>query len=74
MCTGAVALQGAALRAFYLPGEPEDYELRLHSDDSLSHSSGPDSRSSLKDAGDGWLLRAKAADTEVIEVHAGWAR
>ncbi|TWW55482.1 Diacylglycerol kinase theta [Takifugu flavidus] len=70
----------AALRAFYLPDEPQDYELlqigcmqRLHGDDSLNHR-GPNNRSSLKDAGSAWLLRAKPGDTEVIKVYAGWAR
>lgn len=73
MRTTTVVLQEAALRAFYLPGEPQDYELleigcmqRLHGDDS--------NRSSLKDAGKAWLLRAKPGDTEVIKVYAGWPR
>lgn len=64
MCTTTVVLQEAALRAFYLPDEPQDYELleigcmqRLHGDDSKA-----------------WLLRAKPGDTEVIKVYAGWPR
>ncbi|XP_027136373.1 diacylglycerol kinase theta isoform X1 [Larimichthys crocea] len=68
----------AALRAFYLPDEPQDYELhevggtqRLHSDDILNRNSGPDNR---KDGGDAWLLRAKPRDAEVIKVYAGWPR
>ncbi|KAM9849462.1 diacylglycerol kinase theta [Aulostomus maculatus] len=71
----------AALRVFYLPDDPQDYELcevgglqRLHSDDILNRNGGPDSRSSLKDGGDAWLLRAKAHEAEVIKVHAGWSR
>lgn len=79
MRTTPVVLQEAALRAFYLPDEPRDYELleigclqRLHGDDSLNHTSGD--RSSLKDAGKAWLLRAKPVDTEVIKVYAGWPR
>uniref|UniRef100_UPI0037E9495F diacylglycerol kinase theta n=1 Tax=Semicossyphus pulcher TaxID=241346 RepID=UPI0037E9495F len=71
----------AALRAFYLPDEPQDFELhevggmqRLHSDDILNRNGGPDNRSSLKDGGDSWLLRAKPRDAEVIQVHAGWPR
>ncbi|CAJ1059388.1 diacylglycerol kinase theta [Xyrichtys novacula] len=71
----------AALRMFFLPDEPHDFELheiggmqRLHSDDILNRNGGPDNRGSLKDAGDSWLLRAKARDAEVIQVHAGWPR
>ncbi|XP_071362748.1 diacylglycerol kinase theta [Trachinotus anak] len=71
----------AALRAFYLPSEPQDYELhevgglqRLHSDDILNRNSGPDNRSSVRDGGDTWLLRAKPRDTEVIKVYADWPR
>lgn len=79
MCTTAVILQEAALKAFYLPDEPQGYELleisgmqRLHSDDSLN--SGPNNRNSLKDGGDTWLLRPKPGDAEVLKVYAGWAR
>lgn len=71
----------AALRAFYLPDEPQDFELheigglqRLHSDDILNRNGSPDNRSSLKDGGDTWLLRAKPRDTEVIKVYASWPR
>ncbi|XP_073343758.1 diacylglycerol kinase theta [Pagrus major] len=70
-----------ALRTFYLPDEPQDFELheigglqRLHSDDILNRNGGPDNRSSLKDGGDAWLLRAKPRDAEVIKVYAGWPR
>uniref|UniRef100_A0A3Q1J7S5 Diacylglycerol kinase n=1 Tax=Anabas testudineus TaxID=64144 RepID=A0A3Q1J7S5_ANATE len=68
----------AALRAFYIPDEPQDYELheigsqqRLHSDDILNRNGSPDNRSSLKDGGDSWLLRARPRDSEVIKVHFG---
>lgn len=80
-CSTCVVLQEAALRTFYLPDEPEDYELheiggmqRLHSDDILNRNGGPDNRSSLKDGGDAWLLRAKPREAEVIKVYAGWLR
>ncbi|XP_070769505.1 diacylglycerol kinase theta [Enoplosus armatus] len=60
----------AALRTFYLPDDPQDYELheiggmqRLHSDDILN-----------RNGGDAWQLRAKPRDAEVIEVYAGWPR
>ncbi|XP_035525318.1 diacylglycerol kinase theta-like [Morone saxatilis] len=66
----------AALRAFYIPDEPQDYELqelgglqRPHSDDILNRNSGSDNRGSLKDGGEAWLLRAKQRDSEVIKVH-----
>uniref|UniRef100_A0A673AQQ7 Diacylglycerol kinase n=1 Tax=Sphaeramia orbicularis TaxID=375764 RepID=A0A673AQQ7_9TELE len=68
----------AALRAFYLPDNPQDYELheiggqqRLHSDDILNRNGGPDNRGSLKEGGDSWMLRSKPQDTEVIKVYVG---
>ncbi|KAM3612517.1 uncharacterized protein V6R79_009558 [Siganus canaliculatus] len=71
----------AALRAFYLPDDPQDFELqevgglqRLHSDDILNRNGAPDNRSSLKDGGEAWLLRAKPRAADVITVHRGWSR
>ncbi|CAK6983417.1 diacylglycerol kinase theta, partial [Scomber scombrus] len=71
----------AALRAFYLPDEPQHFELqeigglqRLHSDDIMNRNGSPDNRSSVKDGGDAWLLRAKLRDAEVIKVYASWPR
>lgn len=71
----------AALRAFYLPVEPQDFELhevgglqRLHSDDILNRNGGPDNRGSLKDGGEAWLLRAKRRDADIIKVYASWPR
>ncbi|XP_026186297.1 diacylglycerol kinase theta isoform X1 [Mastacembelus armatus] len=71
----------AALRAFYLPDEPQDYELhevgglqRLQGDDIVNRNGGPDNRGSLKDAGDTWILRAKTRDTDNIKVYATWPR
>ncbi|XP_035766558.1 diacylglycerol kinase theta [Neolamprologus brichardi] len=71
----------AALRAFYLPDDPQDFELheigglqRLHSDDILNRNGSPDNRNSLKDGGDSWLLRAKPRVTEVIKVYTDWPR
>lgn len=71
----------AALRAFYLPDDPQDYELheiggqqRLHSDDILNRNGGPDNRGSLKEGGDSWMLRSKPRDAEVIKVYASWSR
>ncbi|XP_005737795.1 diacylglycerol kinase theta isoform X1 [Pundamilia nyererei] len=71
----------AALRAFYLPDDPQDFELheiggpqRLHSDDILNRNGSPDNRNSLKDGGDSWLLRAKPRVTEVIKVYTDWPK
>ncbi|XP_069575615.1 diacylglycerol kinase theta [Brachyistius frenatus] len=68
----------AALRSFYLPDDPQDFELhevgglqRLHGDNVPNRNGGPDNRSSPKDA---WLLRAKPRDGDVVTVHAGWPR
>ncbi|KAM3866733.1 diacylglycerol kinase theta [Diretmus argenteus] len=71
----------AALRAFYLPDDPLDYELQelggqqlLHSDDILNRNGGPD-KSQLKDgAVDAWILRAKPHDTEVLKVYVSWLK
>lgn len=75
MCTTAAVLQEAALRAFYLPEDTQDYELlevggaqRLRGDDVLNRNSGASGR------GEAWLLRAKARDADVIKVYAGWPR
>uniref|UniRef100_A0A668A5I5 Diacylglycerol kinase n=1 Tax=Myripristis murdjan TaxID=586833 RepID=A0A668A5I5_9TELE len=75
----------AALRAFYLPDEPHDFELqevggqqRLHSDDILNRNGGPDNKGTLRDGGGGggeaWILRAKPRDGEVVKVYAGWPK
>ncbi|XP_068596740.1 diacylglycerol kinase theta [Brachionichthys hirsutus] len=71
----------AALRAFYLPEEPHDYELheisggqRLHSDDVLNRNGGPDTGGALKDGGGAWLLRAKPRDADVIKLFASRPR
>ncbi|XP_061542464.1 diacylglycerol kinase theta-like isoform X3 [Phycodurus eques] len=60
----------AALRAFYLPDDPRDFQLqevgglgRLRSD------GGPDGG-----GGDAWILRAKGGRAEVIKVYGGAAR
>lgn len=59
----------AALRAFYLPDEPHDFELQevsLHGDDVLNRNGHhPD---------DTWVLRARPKHTEVLRVYQGWDR
>ncbi|XP_037833445.1 diacylglycerol kinase theta [Kryptolebias marmoratus] len=72
----------AALRAFYLPNEPSNFELqevcvlqRPASDDVLNRNAGaPDNRGSLKDTSDSCLLRAKPRNSESIKVYTSWAR
>ncbi|XP_008325453.1 diacylglycerol kinase theta isoform X2 [Cynoglossus semilaevis] len=71
----------AALRALYLPDDPQDFELqelgglqRLHSDDVLNRNGSADNRSTQKDGSDTWLLRAKQRDAEVIKVYPSWPR
>uniref|UniRef100_A0A3Q3A8L9 Diacylglycerol kinase n=1 Tax=Kryptolebias marmoratus TaxID=37003 RepID=A0A3Q3A8L9_KRYMA len=67
----------AALRAFYLPNEPSNFELqevcvlqRPASDDVLNRNAGaPDNRGSLKDTSDSCLLRAKPRNSESIKVY-----
>ncbi|KAF7228712.1 diacylglycerol kinase theta [Nothobranchius furzeri] len=67
----------AALRAFYLCDEPQNYELQVvrgpqhvNSDDILNrNASGPDNRGSLKDLCDTWLLTAKPRHADVIKVY-----
>lgn len=80
VCTTTGVLQEAALRAFYLPGDAQDYELHeiggtqsLHSD-LLNCNSAAGSRSQLKDGGEAWFLRAKDRDADVIKVYVGWPR
>ncbi|KAM9740673.1 LOW QUALITY PROTEIN: diacylglycerol kinase theta [Menidia menidia] len=78
--TGNQEVVEAGLRAFYLPGDPLDFELheldgplRLHGDDLLNHNGvAPDNRGPLRGGGDAWVLRARATDSDVIKVYAGW--
>ncbi|XP_076147714.1 diacylglycerol kinase theta isoform X2 [Alosa pseudoharengus] len=72
----------AALRAFYLPDEPQDYELQVHgqqpallSDDIINRNGTPDDKSTFKDyTPDSWLLRAKPRDSDVLKIYAGWLK
>lgn len=81
LCDTCSVLQEAALRALYLPDDPQDFELqelgglqRLHSDDVLNRNGSADNRSTQKDGSDTWLLRAKQRDAEVIKVYPSWPR
>ncbi|XP_031442985.1 diacylglycerol kinase theta isoform X2 [Clupea harengus] len=72
----------AALRAFYLPDEPQDYELQVQgqppallTDDIINRNGTPDDKSVFKDnAPDAWLLRAKPRDSEVLKIYADWLK
>ena len=79
---GRVCVQEAALRAFYLPDEPQDYELQVQgqppallTDDIINRNGTPDDKSVFKDnAPDAWLLRAKPRDSEVLKIYADWLK
>ncbi|XP_061690075.1 diacylglycerol kinase theta-like isoform X4 [Syngnathoides biaculeatus] len=62
----------AALRAFYLPGDPRHFQLQEAG--GLGRLRGDDERNG--DPGDGaaWILRAKGGGAEVIQVYGGAAR
>uniref|UniRef100_A0AAY4DVJ0 Diacylglycerol kinase n=1 Tax=Denticeps clupeoides TaxID=299321 RepID=A0AAY4DVJ0_9TELE len=69
----------AALRAFYIPDEPQDYELQMHgqpallTDDIINRNGALDNKSTFKEcASDAWVLRAKARESEVLRIYAGW--
>ncbi|XP_062381306.1 diacylglycerol kinase theta isoform X1 [Sardina pilchardus] len=72
----------AALRAFYLPDEPQDYELQVHgqqpallSDDIINRNGTPDDKSIFKDnPPDSWLLRAKPRHSDVLKIYAAWLK
>ncbi|KAM6980369.1 LOW QUALITY PROTEIN: diacylglycerol kinase theta [Aplochiton taeniatus] len=73
----------AALRAFYLPDEPQRYELveagsqpTLHTDDILNRNGTPtDNKSIFKECPpEAWLIRAKLQETENLKVYAGWLK
>uniref|UniRef100_A0A672PZL2 Diacylglycerol kinase n=1 Tax=Sinocyclocheilus grahami TaxID=75366 RepID=A0A672PZL2_SINGR len=62
----------ASLRAFYIPDEPQDYELQSYSqqglftDDIVNRNGTPDSKPIFKDTvSDSWVLRSKPKETEV---------
>lgn len=73
--------QEAALRAFYVPDEAQDYELQnyahpdLLTDDIINRNGMPDNKAAFKDCPpEAWLLRAKPKDTELLKIYAGWLR
>lgn len=73
--------QEAALRAFYIPDEPQDYELQsygqqgLFTDDIINRNGSPDNKPVFKDTmSDSWVLRAKPRETEVVKIYHRWQK
>nr|XP_055033775.1 diacylglycerol kinase theta-like [Misgurnus anguillicaudatus] len=71
----------AALRAFYIPDEPQDYELQSYSqpglftDDIINRNGTTDNKPVFKDnAHEFSILRAKPRETEVLKIYPGWLR
>uniref|UniRef100_A0A8C1YPW8 Diacylglycerol kinase n=1 Tax=Cyprinus carpio TaxID=7962 RepID=A0A8C1YPW8_CYPCA len=68
----------ASLRAFYIPDEPQDYELQSYSqqglftDDIINRNGTPDNKPIFKDTvSDSWLLRSKPREVEVVKIYLG---
>uniref|UniRef100_A0A672PCB0 Diacylglycerol kinase n=2 Tax=Sinocyclocheilus grahami TaxID=75366 RepID=A0A672PCB0_SINGR len=68
----------ALLRAFYIPDEPQDYELQSYSqqglftDDIINRNGTPDNKPIFKDTvSDSWLLRSKPREVEVMKIYPG---
>uniref|UniRef100_A0A672P4Z4 Diacylglycerol kinase n=1 Tax=Sinocyclocheilus grahami TaxID=75366 RepID=A0A672P4Z4_SINGR len=66
----------ALLRAFYIPDEPQDYELQSYSqqglftDDIINRNGTPDNKPIFKDTvSDSWLLRSKPREVEVMKIY-----
>ncbi|XP_017345111.1 diacylglycerol kinase theta isoform X2 [Ictalurus punctatus] len=71
----------AALRAFYIPDDAQEYELQnythpdLLNDDIINRNGMPDNKAMFKDCPpEVWLLRAKPKDTELLKIYAGWLK
>ncbi|XP_065098208.1 diacylglycerol kinase theta [Paramisgurnus dabryanus] len=70
-----------ALRAFYIPDEPQDYELQSYSqpglftDDIINRNGTTDNKPVFKDnAPEFSILRAKPRETEVLKIYPGWLK
>lgn len=70
-----------ALRAFYIPDEPQDYELQSYSqpglftDDIINRNGTTDNKPVFKDnAPEFSILRAKPRETEVLKIYLGWLK
>ncbi|KAM4048982.1 diacylglycerol kinase theta [Anomaloglossus baeobatrachus] len=74
----------ASLRAFYIPDDPQDYELQtltqqtLVSDDIINRNGATDDgkgSSVFKETTpEAWIIRAKPKEREVIKVYPGWMK
>ncbi|TRY91095.1 hypothetical protein DNTS_020395 [Danionella cerebrum] len=68
----------AALRAFLLPDDAQDFELQndgLFTDDIINRNGTPENKPVFKEtASDSWLLRAKPRETEVMRIYSQWSR
>ncbi|XP_062840795.1 diacylglycerol kinase theta [Trichomycterus rosablanca] len=71
----------AALRAFYVADEPDDYEFQVQTqpglltDDIINRNGTPDNKTAVKDnLPETWVLRAKARETELLKIYAGWLK
>uniref|UniRef100_A0A8C7P2C7 Diacylglycerol kinase n=1 Tax=Oncorhynchus mykiss TaxID=8022 RepID=A0A8C7P2C7_ONCMY len=78
--TKNVEVVESALRAFYIPDDPLEYELQdngqqaLVDDDVLNHNGTPDKAIFKENVPEAWLLRAKPQETEVLRIYAGWLK
>ncbi|XP_051944988.1 diacylglycerol kinase theta-like isoform X2 [Xyrauchen texanus] len=71
----------AALRTFYIPDEPQGYELQrygqqgLDTDDIINRNGTPDNKPVFKDSFyDSWVLQSKPKETEVLKIYLGWLK
>lgn len=75
--------QEASLRAFYIPDEPQVYELQSYSqqglftDDIINRNGTPDNKPIFKETvSESWVLRSKPKETEVVKIYSSsrkWA-
>ncbi|XP_072439804.1 LOW QUALITY PROTEIN: diacylglycerol kinase theta [Chiloscyllium punctatum] len=74
----------AALRAYYIPDDPQEYELQtftqdsLYSDDIMNRNGGWMESKNLSVFRDtipeAWILRAKPRDCEIVKIYPGWLK
>ncbi|KAM8960987.1 diacylglycerol kinase theta [Pelodytes ibericus] len=72
----------AALRSYYIPDDPQDYELQtlteqtLACDDIINRNGATEEAkvSSVFKEAEAWIIKAKPKDREVIKVYPGWMK
>ncbi|KAI5623110.1 diacylglycerol kinase theta, partial [Silurus asotus] len=71
----------AALKAFYIPDDAQDYELQSYThpdlliDDIINRNGMPDNKVVFKDCQpEVWLIRAKPKETEVLKIYTDWQK